>query len=117
LPPSILGEAATIPSLHSIFIKCELLPWTISILPSSQTFVTVADVLGGLYRALRTPVLPAEFKRATPLDQTRITDAFYLRFEKLSGPQRDLEYQKGAKRIDFLMERRRFVGLSPLKDG
>ncbi|KXN84614.1 hypothetical protein AN958_12295 [Leucoagaricus sp. SymC.cos] len=110
----VRNEPATVPPVPSLTLVSRDLPWEVIITSSSVPFVTISDVLGGLYRALRIPVREEEFSRESAEKQNAISTAYYQRFERhVSDRQlREQEKQKGVKRIDFLAGSHRFKGLS-----
>jgi hypothetical protein len=119
LTPRVLAAAATTPPLPSLTILSTFLPWNINIRPASQkpgAFVTVADVLTGLYRGLRLPVTPVEFDHIpTIADKERVNRAYEHRYERINRNDTVGAYEerrKGVKRVDFLMGNHRFLGLS-----
>src|SRR5262249_51860860 len=61
LNQSILNAPATEPPLQELFIISRYIPWKLRIGPARGTVVTVSDVLGGLYCALRLRVTPDEY--------------------------------------------------------
>ncbi|KAJ7638517.1 hypothetical protein FB45DRAFT_903109 [Roridomyces roridus] len=116
LSPPVLAEPATTPCLPCVTIVSDLFPWRISIYPSSSkpgAYVTVADVLCGIYRELRQQV-PADDHDLVSAPQ-HILDAasrsFYARCKR-DASQRP----RGLRRIDFLQGRRAFSGLSPTSE-
>ncbi|KAL0956783.1 hypothetical protein HGRIS_002903 [Hohenbuehelia grisea] len=116
LPPSLnaatLALPATHPALPKLLVQCRHLPWELTIEPSSQKqpFVTVGDFLKKLYEQLCMPVTAQELERV-PADKRRaIRDAHRRRCKEVRGAK-DVE-----RRVDFLMEHRRFAGLSPPDD-
>lgn len=113
LTPLLLSSAATTPPLPSVRIVCTHLPWALDVLPDSPkpaAFVSVADLLTGLARALRLPVTEAEYTRELPDKRARIQRAFEERCAKSGNMQE--ERRKGIKRVDFLVGDKFFVGLS-----
>jgi hypothetical protein len=78
-----------------------------------MAFVTVADVLHALYRCLREAVNHAEFAILSSAKQRAVAQSYMTRCESLMDPVlRENERRKGVKRIDFLMDRTIFSGLS-----
>jgi len=126
LPAQVLAKAATNPPLPSLTIISHHLPWSITVKPSSSTssssspshkpihartsapYVTVADVLATLYRALRLPVLPAEYANL-PSHKAKhgVCAAYHSRTHDSVE-----EAGKGVKRVDFLESHTSFLGLS-----
>lgn len=118
LHPSLLAEPATHPSLPSLTVICDMLPWSVVITPARTHFVTVSDVLYALYRMLRTAVTETELSVLPPETQTRVYTAFHARHKVLQDARaRAEEKQKGVKRVDFLLDFRRFAGLSIVMSG
>ncbi|KAF5360779.1 hypothetical protein D9756_004596 [Leucocoprinus leucothites] len=106
------NEPATTPPAPSLTLVSRHLPWEIIISSSASSYVTISDVLGGLYRALRIPAREEEYLRESSEKQTAISLAYYQRFERISNVGlREIEKQKGVKRIDFLASAHRFRGL------
>ncbi|KZT69116.1 hypothetical protein DAEQUDRAFT_636057, partial [Daedalea quercina L-15889] len=112
LHPSLLSEPATHPGLPSLTIICDMLPWSLSVTPSRTHVVTVGDVLHTLYRMLRTAVTETELGVLPSDTQMRVHSAFHARHKLLPDSRsRAEEKRKGVKRVDFLMDLRRFAGL------
>jgi len=114
-----LSEPATKPPLTAITIVVPHLPWSITVHPSHGTYVTVTDVLEGIYRKLRTNISAQEF-HALPSekDMRRVTVAYEQRYRRVRG-SREYEDEKrsGVRRVDFLMGHTRFMGLSSTSSG
>jgi len=95
------------------------LPWTLIVVPIHASphphpYVTVADVLKTLYTALRLAVTPAEYDALPSIEaKFRVVAAYENRCRMSGGGNTyDEEKRKGVKRIDFLMGRNQFAGLS-----
>ncbi|KAF9529817.1 hypothetical protein CPB83DRAFT_764334 [Crepidotus variabilis] len=112
-----LVEPATSPPLGSLLITHPNLKWNVEILPSDHepgAFVSVNDVLVSLYRELRLAIHPLEYAEL-PEGEVRssVDAAYYARCGRIRDTQiRMLEEKKGIKKIDLLMGRSRFLGLS-----
>ncbi|KAF9264288.1 hypothetical protein L218DRAFT_958378 [Marasmius fiardii PR-910] len=114
-------EPATIPAVSYVKLVSKYLPWEIEILPSSpddkNAFVSVGDVLEGLYCALRIPVTDREFQGCG--NQEDVKAAFKERCRVVADEQgeseADFERRAGIKRVDFLQGNLRFCGLTELK--
>jgi len=121
VPPlntALLSETATHPALPALTLICDLLPWSITVTPASGSFVTVGDVLHVLYRTLRLSVSETELRCLHPDGQMRVHAAFHTRHKLIADERlRKEEKAKGVKRVDFLMEARRFAGLSMVVGG
>ncbi|TFK81234.1 hypothetical protein K466DRAFT_591367 [Polyporus arcularius HHB13444] len=80
--------------------------------PTPRLYLTVGDVLYGLYKALRLSVPPREFDALNRAHRESVRRAF----EKRLASDRE-NYEKnvhhGVRRIDYLGEMRQFVGLRP----
>ncbi|PIL23036.1 hypothetical protein GSI_14343 [Ganoderma sinense ZZ0214-1] len=82
--------------------------WTATPLP----YLTVGDVLYGLYKALRTSVAPREFDGLEPGHRELMNRAFKKRLR--GDPEHhDKNVRHGVRRIDYLGEARQFTGLRP----
>ncbi|KAH7908536.1 hypothetical protein BJ138DRAFT_1174138 [Hygrophoropsis aurantiaca] len=126
---SALAESATTPPLPRLTLLSPALPWALVIDANTDAdgkvgakgmgFVTVWQVLEALYRFLRRPVTTAEYA-SLPSDVARahVGEAFHARWSSVRGKDESREeYSKGVKRVDFLMEKLRFMGLSCTKQG
>ncbi|KAF9254929.1 hypothetical protein L218DRAFT_967750 [Marasmius fiardii PR-910] len=113
LPSQHLSEPATSPTLPSLILTCRLLPrWTITIYSSNGRYVTVRDVLDGIYKTLRKNVTHKEYHSIpTQRDQHRINKAYERRYSRVLHYH--AEKQSGVKRVDFLCERVWFTGIAP----
>lgn len=115
LSPLSLSNPATDPPVSSITLVSAALPWliTVSATPKPEPFVSVSDVLTALHLALRMRVTPDEFNRLPAESRHRVIAARERRCRALQDPRmREEERQRGLVRIDFLMGRNRFLGLS-----
>lgn len=114
IPIHVLNEPATQPPLASLILISPRLPWQLEVAPQgSRSFLTVADVLHGLYTGLRIAVSKEEYERQGEGSQRKISLAYYNRWERIANPNdREKERMKGVKRIDFLMGKNLFKGLS-----
>ncbi|KAG1730098.1 hypothetical protein EDD22DRAFT_928916 [Suillus occidentalis] len=100
-------------------LQNDLLPWRCEIRASTSPYVTVEDVLVQLYRFLRIPGTREEFK-AAPSQRIRdtISETYHNRCLRASSAEDyEEEKRKGLKRVDFLMGRTTFMGLSSTKLG
>lgn len=110
----ILNDPATHPPLPSLTFVSSHLPWEINISRTSQPYVTISDVLGGLYRALRTCATQGELSREAEVKRAAILRAHMRRSERhLPNDRRTMERErsKGPRRIDFLAGNHYFRGL------
>jgi hypothetical protein len=113
----ILPEPAVVPPLPLLAVVCPDIPWLITVSPSSSkpdAFVTVADVLLTIYCGLRLAVHPDEYN-ALPSheDKHKVNAAYGNRYVRIADHAAcEEEKRKGVKRVDFLMGRTRFLGLS-----
>ncbi|KZT07068.1 uncharacterized protein LAESUDRAFT_699456 [Laetiporus sulphureus 93-53] len=125
LPPALLAAPATQPPLPSLTIICDLLPWSITVTPAPASAlsprpqcITVGDVLGTVYRTLRLAVSDVELNYLPHEVRERVHAAYHTRCRIAPDERtRMIEKSKGVKRVDFLMEARRFVGLAIVMGG
>ncbi|KAF8521327.1 hypothetical protein JB92DRAFT_2891323 [Gautieria morchelliformis] len=114
-----LSSPATTPPMAYIHIRCDDLPWSIDVYPSTDSgsgVVTVGDVLHGIYRALRRRVSSAEWDASSPGMQQRVRDAWLRRCKRQqSHKERSYESNNGLRRVDWLTKYTVFRGLSPGK--
>jgi hypothetical protein len=120
LDVGVFTEPATFPSSLTITLVSDLLPWSIIIAPASPKlvqYITVCDVITTLHCALRFAVHPDEFNALPSHDaKYRVNTAYesrYKRLEDVDSQACEEEKKKGVKRVDFLMGRTMFMGLSP----
>ena len=111
--PSLLSEQATYPASPSITLLTEALPWSITVTAKS-TFVTVYDVLQALHSSLRLQVTKVEWASLSRASQDVIAASFHKRVDGFSDRlKREKQLGKGVRRLDFLVGRTRFYGISP----
>ncbi|KAG2034089.1 hypothetical protein BDR03DRAFT_965796 [Suillus americanus] len=114
-----LAEPATNPPIPVLTLQNDFLPWRCEIRATTSHCVTVEDVLTQLYRFLRIPGTREEYK-AAPNQHVRdtIAETYHNRCLRTSSAEAYAEEQrKGLKRVDFLMGRTTFMGLSSTKLG
>ncbi|KAJ8468159.1 hypothetical protein ONZ51_g9812 [Trametes cubensis] len=75
-------------------------------------YVTVGDVVHGIYRALRVSVKPDEVERLDARRRDRVRRAFEKRLRE-DPANRGRNVQFGIRRVDFLEDRRAFLGIRP----
>ncbi|KAF8172680.1 hypothetical protein BJ912DRAFT_859949 [Pholiota molesta] len=108
-------EPATSPPLPFLSITVANFPWRFSVYASNHSYVTFQDVVETIYRSLRKNITEGEFRMAgaSATDRRRATRAYEHRYRRqLSTRLYEEEKRGGMKRVDFLMERTRFAGLS-----
>jgi len=112
----VRNEPATLPPVSSLALVSRLLPWETVISSSVFPFVTVSDVLGGFYRALRLRASKEEYQRESHEKQKAISLAYHQRCSRaLDVELREREKQAGVKRVDFLMGSHLLKGLCKTK--
>ncbi|KAJ7047685.1 hypothetical protein C8F04DRAFT_1059730 [Mycena alexandri] len=123
LSPRVLAELATSPGLPCITIVFFRYPsWETTIHPSSSkcpAYVTVADVLNGVYRYLRRQAEPEELETVPPPHMFSAHQALSRRCNELARMDpiaARSEARKGLRRIDFLSGKSRFAGLLQTQD-
>ncbi|KAF9258820.1 hypothetical protein L218DRAFT_711291 [Marasmius fiardii PR-910] len=114
LPTPVLSDPAISPAVSFLMLKTDFLPWMIPIYASSNGyFVTVRDVLNGIYMGLRKNVTRDEWNSIlSRSDRVRVGEAYERRCGRISDCYLSREErQGGVKRVDFLCGRTRFMGL------
>ncbi|KAF9268424.1 hypothetical protein L218DRAFT_853818 [Marasmius fiardii PR-910] len=127
---SVMAEPATEPPVSSLRITCPMMKWTITVIPppsiispsvlqpsvrrSPVRYVTVLDVLMALLRDMNIPVTSSEYQALpSPDTTTKVNQAYFHRCRSIPDPaSRRVEEARGVKRVDFLMGRNKFLGLS-----
>jgi hypothetical protein len=137
----LLCEPVTSPPTQSLILLTDLLPWYIKVepslfaasshahpqfhlkIPSSRStlhrpFVTLADLLSGIFDTLQRPVTTTEFYSLALHTQTLVAAQFYRRLDKINDA-REMNKVKsqGVIRADVLLGKTLFVGLGVLEDG
>jgi hypothetical protein len=115
IPTTTLSLPATQPPMSKLAVTCALLPFTLHIEASrafGQSYVTIGDLLCGIYSQLRTQLSSADYRQLcrTPDVQQSVSEAFYSRCSVLREGRRD-EEQRGLRRSDLLMASQMFAGL------
>ncbi|KAJ7167088.1 hypothetical protein C8R46DRAFT_1272376 [Mycena filopes] len=119
LTPSFL-DPATYPPLPALTIVCRHLAWPIRVSASLPTgFVSVLDVLTSVHTNLRLAVRWAEYNALPSADTRRsVDDAYFTRCRLVEDRNaREIETLKGVKRVDFLLGKTHFLGLSGPVEG
>ncbi|KAF9258798.1 hypothetical protein L218DRAFT_830518, partial [Marasmius fiardii PR-910] len=115
---SLLAEPALSPAVPSLILTTPYLPWSFTIYPTNGYYVSVRDVLDGIYHALRGNATQKDYHFVpSRTDQRRIQEAYERRYSRIHDYHASREEKKGGmKRVDFLRERTRFVGMTPSDD-
>ncbi|KAJ7459331.1 hypothetical protein FB451DRAFT_1046278 [Mycena latifolia] len=119
LTPSFL-DPATYPPLASLTVLSRHIAWPIFVYPSSiGAFVSVLDVLMAVSASLRLAVRRAEYDTLPAGDARQsVDDAYFARCRMVADEgERRIEALKGVKRVDFLVGKTRFLGLSGPLEG
>ena len=110
---ALLCEPAIYPPTPSIILQTEALPWSITVTAGS-TFVTLYDILQALHSSLRLQVTKTEWASFSRGSQDAIFTSFLERVDRISGRiKREKQLGKGVRRLDFLVGRTKFFGISP----
>lgn len=117
LSSQILEEPATCPPLPSLNITHPDLKYAIEVLPKDPTpgaIVSVNDVFTTIFKELRLAIHPLDYAELPEGDvRSAVDSAYFERCGRIPDPQiRSLELMKGIKKIDLLMGRTTFLGLS-----
>ncbi|KAL1746697.1 hypothetical protein HDZ31DRAFT_33633 [Schizophyllum fasciatum] len=115
-----LEESATKPPREHLLVAV-LWPgagqWDIPIY-ATAAYVTCLDVLSTLHRELWLPITHAEYQELNSDVQRQVDSSFWARCSRIMDPiARVAEERRGVKRIDFLMGRTSFRGLSARQGG
>ncbi|PPQ66509.1 hypothetical protein CVT24_007058 [Panaeolus cyanescens] len=120
--PATLHEPATSPAQQKLTIICPLLQDEIEVTPSStlpDASVTVLDILNTVHRRLRHQISHGEYS-ALPEGEIRnsVDRAYYARCARVGDMEaRRREEGKGIKKLDLLMGKNYFSGLSGTLSG
>lgn len=116
-PDHVWDEPATNPPVPFMEVQSPRLPWRIVIECSTKPYVTMKDLVKGIYKSLHKTVLADEYRPLEPSLQSRINEAFIFRLKQLPEYERRMEHAKGLRRIDFLLSHTTFMGIVPGKEG
>ncbi|KAI0760716.1 hypothetical protein C8Q74DRAFT_1298411 [Fomes fomentarius] len=111
----IHGRNPLAPPIQSIVLMFPLLPMEFEIKPSnvwtsSGPYITIGDVLEGLYRGLRLPVVESEVMRLSDAERETLRRASERRCRLLP---KDSGWREVYLYVDYLGRRRRFLGIRP----
>ncbi|KAJ7063823.1 hypothetical protein C8F01DRAFT_1081240 [Mycena amicta] len=118
-----LAEPAVYPPQHELTLVSPHLPFSITVVAGgSSGYVTVNDLLDGIYHALRKYVTAAEY---TTLGKPKLMRSMARAYERRcdramrhDGKRAyDQEKREGLRQVDFLMGYTKFMGLSPTTKG
>ncbi|KAJ7635365.1 hypothetical protein FB45DRAFT_911345 [Roridomyces roridus] len=117
LTSAALQESAVFPPQPYLSLITPRLRWAIGVPASNGSYVTVFDVLNGIYHALRVNATQAEFNAlGSSKLMRRATAEYERRYERLEGRRGYSEEKRGGlKRVDFLMGYTSLLGISPTK--
>ncbi|KAM5543594.1 hypothetical protein V8D89_002845 [Ganoderma adspersum] len=107
--------------LRSLVLVFPLLPMEVEIVPSRASlraglaYVTIWDVLEGLYYGLRAPISPQELRTLGQSERATLQATAESRRRDVPELEKKLAGETGnsLRRIDYLARRRRFVGMRP----
>ncbi|KAF9052150.1 hypothetical protein BJ165DRAFT_932130 [Panaeolus papilionaceus] len=121
-PLETLHEPATAPAQKRLTIICPLLQDEIEVMPSStlpDAVVTVLDILNTVHRQLRLQIKHREYADLPEGEIRNSVDrAYYGRCSRILDPEaRRREEGKGIKKLDLLMGKNYFSGLSGTLSG
>ena len=123
MTPYDLDQPASNPEITRLLIVCDTIPqWKLDLhvtsaglLPARRErpaipFITVGDVLHGLYVHLHTPVTHEEWGQLSSSQETDVSRAYTKRY-KAYPPLQQQQQREGVKRVDFLLRNHYFKGL------
>lgn len=114
---SVLYESAVCPGSPCITLLTEALPWSI-IAAAKSGVVTNYDVLRAIHKSLRRPITQTEWASLSSVSQNMISLSFHKRVEGFPDRvKRDKQFGKGVRRLDFLAEHTRLLGISQFGEG
>ncbi|KAJ7063843.1 hypothetical protein C8F01DRAFT_984050 [Mycena amicta] len=119
----MLAEPAVHPPQHELTLVSPHLPFSITVVAGgSSGYVTVNDLLEGVYHALRKYVTAAEYSTlGKPKLMRSMARAYERRCDRAmrhDGRRAyDQEKRGGLRQVDFLMGYTKFMGLSPTTKG
>ena len=108
----LLSEPAVYPATPTVTLLTDALPWSVTVTTKS-TFITLFDVLQALHSSLRLQVTKAEWASLSRASKDVIAASFRKRVDGFSDRiKREKQLGKGIRRLDFLVGRTRFFGIS-----
>jgi hypothetical protein len=112
LSPEDLEMPATEPSVISLRIICDVVPYSALIVARNFAGVTIHDVLFAIYKTLQIQINPTEWSNLKPKQQSRIKRVFEGRLQRFEDPS--AARSAGVKGIDTLLYHTLFGGLTPI---
>ena len=88
-------------------IETEIVPLTKSVRAGAE-YISIWDVLEGLYHELRAPLLPQELRKLNPSERATLLTAAEDRV-----PASEHGHTLTLRKIDYLSQRRWFLGIRP----
>ncbi|KAJ3920251.1 hypothetical protein F5877DRAFT_65896 [Lentinula edodes] len=104
---------------HTTHLTITFGAWKFTVVPhpaSRAPYVTVLDVLHGIYRYFRTSSSERDYQALSSDKRHRVTSAYNQRWQRCHPAEREMEQRKGVKQIDFLADSKTFWGLLPTKE-
>lgn len=109
-----LAEPATSPPAARLELRSPQLPWAISVRPRTpHLYVTVHDVLGAIYGALKTAITQGEWELFEDTRKHWILDGRSCRVKEYNFGRMLDELYRHPRRVDILGVCTQFAGLVP----
>jgi hypothetical protein len=105
------------PELASCRIVCSLLPWAIEVKAHAPyPYITVLSLLGDIYKALNKGIERNIYNSVPESFRQQVNRAFESRiFAIPDEAAAQAAYSRGIKRVDFLLDKHWYVGLTQIK--
>ncbi|KAL0946664.1 hypothetical protein HGRIS_012854 [Hohenbuehelia grisea] len=112
--PIIPSDRATSVPLSSITILLPHIRWPIKVYASYRGgAITITDILNAIYDTLRENVASSDYHALPRQEQKRVTASYENRYRRIKSNRGYAEEKsQGVKKVDFLMGKTRFMGLS-----
>ncbi|KAF8633150.1 hypothetical protein AX17_004651 [Amanita inopinata Kibby_2008] len=107
-----LDMTATVPSVSTLHVTCDVLPFNWPIIARNIAGVTVRDVLFAIYECLQRQMSIHEWNSLSPKQRNRINLVFDARWRLSSSPSMARSF--GLLRVDCLLRHALFGGLTPI---
>ncbi|KAF8516432.1 hypothetical protein BU17DRAFT_50915 [Hysterangium stoloniferum] len=102
-----LDRPATSPPRHMMLIESSFLPWEFVIIAHQSTgYLSIADVLNGIYKGLQEPITESEYGRLDRARAKAVEAAYFRRID-----QESIRPGEPIRKIDWLEGRYVFEGL------
>jgi len=123
IPAHILAEPATYPPTTRLVVTCDIVPqWPVLLDYHAATLgaphpssalppITLGDVLDAILQTMQTQITHREWAELDEKEEMAVAKAYMKRYKLVAGHESRLA-SEGVKRVDYLLRKVVFAGLS-----